>query len=142
MKPYIIEAKTISPEVKFDPENNIYEIKGESRPESVRDFYQPILDWLEEYSVEAQKYSDEEKKDKGIIIHFKLDYFNSSSAKYFLDIIKSLIANFHSNGIDIKIFWYYEEGDEDMQEAGEELSHMVKYPFKYIAEKPEFPYED
>ena len=141
MRPYIVEAKVISPSVVFDPDNNHYEIKGESRPESVRDFYQPILDWLEEYAEEVKEFSDDEKKGNGIIVHFKLEYFNSSSAKYFLDVIKSLLANFHSNGIDVKIYWYYEEGDEDMQEAGEELSHMVKYPFKYIAEKPEFPNE-
>lgn len=141
MKAYIVEAKTISPEIILDPDNNTYQIKGESRPESVRDFYQPVLDWLEEYANELKGKTSEEKKEKGITVHFKLEYFNSSSAKYFLDIIKSLIANFHTNGVDIKVYWYYEEGDEDMQEAGEELSHMVKYPFKYIAEKPEFPIE-
>ena len=141
MKSYIVEAKTISPGVILDPENNVYEINGESRPESVRDFYQPIIDWMEEFAEEVKSLSDEEKKEKNIIVHFKLEYFNSSSAKYFLDIIKSFLANFHANGVDVKIYWYYEEGDEDMQEAGEELSHMVKYPFKYIAEKPDYPIE-
>jgi hypothetical protein len=135
MEPLIIEATEISPKVILNPEENKYEISGESRPESVREFFQPILDWIDSYSNEIKNLDEETKKDQTITIHFKLEYFNSSSAKYFLDIIKSVLAGFYANGVEVKIYWHFEEGDEDMQEAGEELSHMVKYPFKYIAEK-------
>lgn len=135
MEPLIIEETEITPKVIFHPKENKYEISGESRPESVREFFQPILEWIDNYSKEIKTFDEQAKKAQTITIHFKLEYFNSSSAKYFLDIIKSILSGFYANGIEVKIFWHFEEGDEDMQEAGEELSHMVKYPFKYIAEK-------
>lgn len=135
MEPLIIQTGEITPGIIFDPNTNFYEITGESRPESVREFYQPVLDWLENYATELKSENTQEEKPSGIVINFKLEYFNSSSAKYFLDIIKSLISNFYSMGIDIKVHWHFEEGDEDMQEAGEELSHMVKFPFKYLPVK-------
>jgi len=133
----IIEPTETSPRIQFDPNTRVFEIIGDSRPESVREFYEPMLNWLEDFSAELLSMLISKPTGDPIIItfNFKLHYFNSSSAKYFLDILKKLIAKFYSKGVELKVFWYYEDDDEDMLEAGEELSHMVKFPFKYIPVK-------
>jgi hypothetical protein len=66
---------------------------------------------------------------------FNFEYFNSTSAKYILDIFKSLNA-LHSLGIELDIKWYYEEDDEDMLEVGEEMSRMSKLKFEYVISDP------
>ncbi len=41
-----------TPGVTLDPVGNKFELKGESRPENVRSFYLPILEWLEKFATE------------------------------------------------------------------------------------------
>ena len=31
-----------------------------------------------------------------------------------------------------EVFWYYEEEDEDMQEAGEDYAAIIQLPFKLV----------
>ena len=49
-----IEQTDDSPLVILDQENNQFEISGKSLPEDVVDFYQPVLDWLNDYRAEPQ----------------------------------------------------------------------------------------
>ena len=42
---------------------------------------------------------------------------------------------FHSKGNKVDINWYYEEGDDEIQESGEEMSDMIGYPFNFISYK-------
>ena len=37
-----------------------------------------------------------------------------------------------SNGINIKIDWFYEEGDDKMMEDGEDLAEAIELKFNYI----------
>ncbi len=60
-----------------------------------------------------------------------MNYFNSSSAKFILDVIVE-VHKFHLDGYSIKIDWYFDEGDDDMLETGEDLSDMVDFPFNFI----------
>lgn len=129
-----IEATETAPRISFNPDTRIFEITGESRPENVREFYEPIIKWLDDYGKEIFSVTDIEKNVNEKIslrFNFRLGYFNSSSAKFIHDILKKIIELFYQ-GIDIKIYWYYEEGDEDMQDAGEDLSEMINFPFNYI----------
>ena len=128
----IIEATEKSPKVTFDPGKGLFEMEGDSRPENVRKFYQPIIDMLKGYfdklSAEKglSKYDDEPFK-----FNFQLGYFNSSSAKFILDVL-TIVNDYRLEGLTIKVNWYFEEDDEDMQEAGEEFSNFIDYPFNYI----------
>lgn len=130
MKKLNIDATLKSPKVIFDPENFLYEMEGNSRPENVRDFYYPIIDTLKEY-FEEQHNKENINQNKSFKFNFKLDYFNSSSAKFISDILV-IVKKAVENGIDIKIYWYFEDGDEDMKEVGEDFSDMISFPFNYI----------
>jgi len=128
MRKLIIDSTSFSPKVILDPENKFYQISGESRPPDVREFYDPIISWLDDFSLHLIKTDD--KKDK-VAFNFNLEYFNSSSAKLILDVCK-ILARLHSEGINITINWYFEKDDTDMLEAGKEMSVIVKLPFEYI----------
>ncbi len=128
MRKLIIEKTSSSPKVILDPEKKIYLISGESRPPDVREFYDQILSWLEDFSQYLIKSDD--KKDP-VEFNFNFEYFNSSSGKLILDICK-VIAGLRLKGIDITVKWHYEKEDGDMLEVGKEMSRIVKFPFEYV----------
>lgn len=132
MKGLNIPATEKSPRVLFDTSNYLFEIQGNSRPENGRDFYFPIIYKLRKH---FEKVIDKNKigafNEKCFKFNFKLDYFNSSSAKFISDILV-LIKDFTEEGLNIKIYWYFAENDEDMKEVGEDFSDMISMPFHYI----------
>lgn len=130
MEKLIIEPTANSPRIILDPENKNFEFSGESRPENVRKFYLPVLEWLEAYTT-AQKALKDDERTFGLQCQFNFEYFNSTSAKYILDIFKSLNA-INALGIGLDIKWLYEDDDEDMLEVGQEMSRMSKLSFEYI----------
>lgn len=127
MDALIIESTEISPKVVFEPEKPFFEISGESRPENVRKFYEPIIEWLNDFGNALISKQDQNQ----YTFNFRFEYFNSSSAKFIMDILKKL-EDIYTKGINMEIKWYYDEGDEDMQETGEEFSKIIDVPFEYI----------
>lgn len=130
MTPLILKETTATPKIVFDIANEEFEIKGCSRPEDVRDFYVPIIRWLEDFKASVTEDLKQKYRDNPLVFNFEFDYFNSSSAKFILDVL-ILINNIHRDGLNIRIDWYFDENDEDMKEVGEELSEVVDFPFKY-----------
>jgi hypothetical protein len=69
-----------------------------------------------------------------------LEYFNTKTAKLMirmLDILKKVIAS----GFKVYVTWIYEDGDEDMKDAGSDYEELTKLKFTFIekpnTEKPE-----
>jgi len=118
-----IKGTDDTPSVILDKENEIFEISGRSLPEDVTSFYEPILNWLDEYA---------ENPNSKTVFSFKLVYFNTASSKLLLDILMKL-EEMYENGNDILIKWYYPEDDEDMEEAGEEYADIVDIPFEQVS---------
>lgn len=131
MNSLIIEETIATPKIIFDYNNNNFELEGCSRPEDVRGFFGPIIQWLNDFKKSINDDINEKHKENPIIFKFKFDYFNSSSAKFILDILV-LINDIHTKGLNIRIDWYYDESDDDMKEVGEELSEVVEFPFEYV----------
>lgn len=117
-----IQGTEDTPKIILDAENEIMEISGRSLPEDVSAFYEPVLNWLNEYA---------ENPNKKTIFNFKLTYFNTASSKLLLDILMKL-EEMHENGNDVLIRWHYPEDDEDMEEAGEEYADIVDVPFEQV----------
>ena len=113
-----IEATDDSPFINFDIVSNHFMVSGESRPENASKFYSPIIKWLNEY----ETFFLENKKDSKLLTFaFKLNYFNSSSAKYIMDIM-IILKKFIDKSYKIEIEWHYDKRDEDMLEAGKEFA--------------------
>ncbi len=120
-----IKGTDDTPTVILDGENEIMEISGRSLPEDVAAFYDPILEWLDEYA---------ENPNKKTVFDFKLVYFNTASSKLILDILLKL-EDLADDGHDVLVRWHYPDDDEDMQEAGEEYADIVDVPFEQIPYK-------
>jgi hypothetical protein len=120
-------ALTITPTlrtagVSYDTQKNILDISGISIPENADAFFQPMYDWLEQIV----------KVHKGVItVRINLTYFNTSSVRHLLIVIKTLIAAYRDT---LKVLWVYEPDDEEIRERGEQLSEVVKFPFEFVAE--------
>ena len=127
----MIEPTLNSPKVVLDPADNTFEFSGESRPENVRSFYMPILEWMEQFGMESSK---QKGKKASLAFEFNFEYFNSTSAKYILDIFK-VIYSIQTGGCQVSVKWHYEEDDEDMYEVGVEMSRMSGLTFDYIKEE-------
>ena len=117
-----IDEKEDTPKVIFDPSNNFFEISGRSLPEDAILFYEPILIWLTEYSNNPNILTE---------LNIKLNYFNTASSKLILDILM-ILEEMVENNKQCIIKWYFEEDDEDMEEAGEEYSDLIDVPFELI----------
>jgi hypothetical protein len=134
MESLYIEPTEFTPKVFFDPENSVFEISGFSRPENVIGFYKPILKWLEEYN--DQVLSQNINFSKSLLtLNLKMTYFNSASSKFLLDILLEFMK-FMSKGNKIEVNWYYEDGDDEILESGEEIADMLGYNFNFIPYVP------
>jgi len=128
MEKLIISPTVFTPRVILDHEEHLIEIEGESRPQDVREFYYPILEWMNDFS---EKLLSSDDNRKPVIASFNFNYFNSASAKCILDICK-ILAKLRSDNIDASARWHYVKGDDDMLEAGMEMAQIVKMPFEFI----------
>ena len=117
-----IQGTDDTPGIIFDVENNVFQISGRSMPEDVTAFYEPLLDWLDDFSEIA--------KGK-IVFEFKLEYFNTASSKLLLDVLMKLEDMFEE-GKEISVKWYFPDDDEDMEEAGEEYADIVDVPIELV----------
>ncbi len=117
-----IESQEDTPKIVFDPENNIFEISGRSLPEDASLFYEPIIEWLKEYAENPNENTD---------LHIKMNYFNTASSKLLLDILM-IMEDMVEAGNNCIIKWFYDEDDEDMEEAGEEYSELIDVPFELV----------
>ena len=124
MDPIFLEATQTTPKVVIDPVNNKFEISGDSRPENTGKFFNPIIEWFDAYRPELFHQKNSLGKSKKINVNFKLEYFNSTSAKFILDIFYQL-EKIHKEGCDAEIIWHYDKRDTDMKESGEEFSKYV-----------------
>jgi len=117
-----IQGTEDTPKIVLDAENNIMEVSGRSLPEDVTSFYEPVLNWLNDYA---------ENPLETTIFNFKLTYFNTASSKLLLDILM-VLEELHEKGHEVIIRWHYPEEDEDMEEAGDEYADIVDVPFEKI----------
>lgn len=125
MEALLLEATDRTPRVSFDPATLTFEIDGESRPENVREFFDNILQFFDRLLKEVAG------SGKTVTVNLKLIYFNSSSAKYILNVAKKC-REFIEGGVTVVFNWHYETDDEDMKDTGYEMERMSKVPFNFI----------
>ena len=121
MKTIKILSNHDSPAVLLDPKKERFEIRGRSLPENAKRFYEPIIEWLDNYSKSPNKRTE---------FIFHMDFLNTTTTKIFVTVLKKLeLAALNS---DVNILWYYDAKDEDHKEIGEDLKEIVNIPFELI----------
>jgi SiaC family regulatory phosphoprotein len=122
MRPMKINGTEEQPTIILDRTSSRFEFHGKSMLEDARAFFKPVMEWIDEYA---------ENPNERTEIVYKMTYFNTSSSKLILDMMRKF-ATIYQNGHDIEVHWYYFEDDEDMLEAGEIYAERVKVPMKLI----------
>lgn len=115
-----IEETKYSPHILLDQKENSFFITGRSIPNNASEFYEPVLQWLKTYR---------ESPNDTTLFEMHLEYFNTSTHKYLVEILKEISL------IDAKksIKWIYEEDDDDLLEIGNRLQSQLKLDFEFSA---------
>ena len=119
METLSIEATDETPKILLDSKNGFFEISGRSLPEDAAEFYEPVFEWLRKYLTSPNPETN---------FSFKLDYFNTASSKFIQDILALL-----EKGKGVRVSWYYQQDDEDLEESGRNFSELVELPFDFIS---------
>jgi hypothetical protein len=135
MNRLFIEKTDNTPEIIFSPDENIFIIRGNSAPEDVRAMYYPVIEWMKIFvddviEGEYKKFSPV----NALKMQTDLEYFNSSSAKFYFDIFMEL-KRLSVNNIPVIVEWTYDEEDSDQKEAGLDISLLVEMEFVFIPKK-------
>lgn len=119
-----LSATDKTPAVSIDGARGVFTISGCSIPENADRFFGPIQDMAEEYAKQPSARTT---------LRVELSYFNSSSSKYLLDLMKHL-ADLHASGrSSVTMEWWYAKDDLDMKEAGEDYRSLLDMPVKLKA---------
>lgn len=121
MNPITIPASETTPSVQFDAATGVLRFAGESYPENVSTFYEPVLAWVRQALAEAAV--------SRVVLAF--GYLNTSSTKAVLDLLM-LLEDHHRAGGKIEVEWHYNPAIEVMQEAGEEFGEDLTLPYRLV----------
>ncbi len=102
-------------------------IIGRSFPEDASRIYEPVLRWMELYK-KAPSFQT--------VLRLDMESFNIGTSKYILYMIYHL-QEIDRKGGQVSIEWFYEEGDEDMIEVGEDYEIMAGIPFYFKRRSPQ-----
>jgi hypothetical protein len=117
-----MEGSDKTPSINLDAESGEMEFSGKSIPENSAQLYEPVMDWIDNYL---------KKPAENTTFVVKLEYFNTSSSKYLLEIFRRFEELFKT-GKKVAVQWYYELEDEDMQESGDDFRDILKIPVELI----------
>jgi len=118
-----ISGNKKTPEIAFEPFSGLLVIKGKSNLENPSKFYDPVINWLENYA-----------QDPAIKTTFRMemDYFNSSSAKHLMRVFRVLESIAKNDKKEVIVQWCHDDHDHSMQESGEDYSSMLQLNFEYV----------
>ncbi len=124
-----IESTKFTPGIILDPCHNVLEFYGFSLPENAIEFYEPVINWLNELKAELES---KHENYKAINVIFKMVYYNSASLRQLMEIFHILSEIYHT-GIPVQISWQYDSEDPQMAESGKEIGDITKVPVNVLA---------
>lgn len=120
-----LPATVRTPQVSFNFAEHRLRLVGESYPEDVSSFYNPLFDVLDIYLKGLE--SGQCRFD------FELIYFNSSSAKAVM-LLMDKLDEAASRGCQVDVYWFYDPEDDTMEELGQDFGEDLRNA-NFILEK-------
>lgn len=118
---FFIEGSHDRPEIELNPLENKFVISGRSIPENAYDFYQPVIEWLDDYIKSPNSMT---------VFEFKFEHINTHSSQQIMKILQRLKKL--SADSSAKIKWYYYKDDNDMLELGTRLKELLGVDLRFI----------
>jgi hypothetical protein len=122
MENIVLEGTGRTPAIIFDAVQGSLELSGRSIPENSLAFYKPLFDWIDDYVQNPKKETN---------IAFNLEYFNTSSSKCILDMLRKL-ERLAEDGHKANVKWFFDEGDEDMEESGNDFKSLINLDIELV----------
>jgi hypothetical protein len=116
----IIKPTKTTPYVCFDPFSGNYEISGKSFSGDPNKIFDSIFEWLNN-NISCLSHKVE--------LNIKLNYFNSSSIRLILKMLK-LLEEQYKSGKEIEIIWYVNDDDDDNE--GVMFSQILDIPIRIV----------
>ena len=120
MKAIQLDQTEDSPKVNFDPLNGKFEISGRSMPEDSSKFYLPLVEWLVEYSNQAQEMNH-------FVFHF--EFMSTSTTKQMMKLFFAIEKI--TKHKKVHVLWQYDQGDLNMKQSGELLQKLVTFKVEF-----------
>ncbi len=119
---FSIKPTSNSPFIEFDPEIGSLTIVGQSHPEDPQEFYQDLVDIINEYCRNPKQFTK-------VIVD--LEYMNTGTSRVIYNMFRKFEAIVNDN-IQVEVHWRYDNDDEDMLDAGQIFSELTKLKFILI----------
>jgi hypothetical protein len=119
----LIKATGKTPYVNFDAKSGRLQIHGYALPENSFEFFEPIMTWLDKYTLAPNKKTE---------FDIRLIILNTSSSKQFMDIIRKINRLVELKNSEVSVAWYYEIDDEDIHEIILQYQALCKAKFDII----------
>lgn len=119
MNDLYINKSNKTPEVNFKY-TGLIELRGNSFLENTREFYEPLIEWLQNYVINPS--------DK-TIVNFDFEYYNTSSQLWIFRVVEVLL-DLVKVGKNIIFNWYFTE--EEVEEAGMDLASLLAIDMNFI----------
>jgi hypothetical protein len=110
------------PEIILDKAEKILRFSGTSIPEDPEKLFKPVMNWVDQYILSPNPETR---------IEFMMDYYNSSTARFFVEILGKFEELNETTG-NVRINWYLKQDDVVMLERGEDLMAIIQLPFEFI----------
>lgn len=101
------------PSIDFIVETGECTISGESSIEETEEFYQPLLDWLKDFT---------EYEKRPLSFNVRLSYYNTSTSRSILNMLH-LLKTYEEKGGKVDVVWFYNR--EDVDEIEEIEDYMI-----------------
>ncbi|MDA3954207.1 MAG: DUF1987 domain-containing protein [Bacteroidales bacterium] len=123
MKSLYIKQTEDTPLIDFNSIEGRCNIIGNSIPENIHLFYDPILEWLDNYIENPQPCTE---------FNFQMKMISSASSKLFFDILNKIDSLNENKKGGAKVNWYYNIYDDEIREIGLDYKDSMNVPFYIV----------
>lgn len=107
-----ISGSESMPLVIFNPESGMLKMEGVAIPENIKEFAEPILEWLSSYCSSPNTVTE---------LNLFFEYLNTAATKFIFHVCEILNNSHRKNNCRVKLVWKYHRGDLEMLELGQEI---------------------
>lgn len=118
-----IPAGASTPGISADWAAGLLVMRGDSYPENSFEFFDPIIQWIEDYL---------RLRSEALHLELRLVYMNTSSVKAMMDIF-DMLEDAHGRGRAVSVAWYYDPRNERVLDLADEFREDCSFPFDIAA---------
>jgi hypothetical protein len=122
MKTVYIKSTAKTPEVNMDLDSGYFMINGRSIVENPKEFYDPILREIEEYTATPKNQS---------MLELYFEYISTASTIFVMKIMAAL-RKLVEAGQKLEIVIRYDDDDTDMLEKFQAMSQIAKVDARFV----------